>query len=550
MVADMNRRTFLKGAVSAAGAAALCAQAASMVKFAGAEEADQPVEEQITVEQTIDCDVVVIGAGMSGLCAALAGAEAGLNVVLLEKLGYLGGTSATAEGMFGCQSKLQLEMGYDDDSDAYFEGIEEYDHWTNNPRICRRWLEHAGDTVDWVMDHGVTFSDIRASWSTVPTWHVFSERGGHCAVLAEAAENAGAHIYTETPAKQLLMAEDGSVAGIIATDKDGKGIQFNAKGVIMCSGGYPCNREMIDTYSGWNFISEEEEDLSTGYTSWKGTPGRDGDCILMGMAAGADTFRLGAVMADFSEVSGKRVEEAHPVRCLVGVVPTLWVNESAKRFTSEGLVDSFVSYGESRATQIESYNILDYDFLKQQCEGIICDCSGDAPAGTPFPDGMELVEGYVQGDEFMVWKADTIEELAEQMGLDPVALKDTVDHYNELCDAGYDSDFLKDPKYLIPVRTAPFYGVKTIPIFMTTVGGLRVDERSRVLTPEGKAIKGLYACGSDAGGLYGYLYDVLVAAGSQQSFAAVGARFAIDDFVECVIGDGSGYVPAGDDLRA
>ena len=315
----------------------------------------------------------------------------------------------------------------------------------------------------------MTFSTVLSSWSTVPTWHLYTTRGGHCVALGQAAEQAGAHIYTETPAKQLLMDENGAVAGVIATDKSGKNIQFNAKGVIMCSGGYPCNREMINTYSGWNFISPEEESLETGYTSWKGTPGRDGDGILMGMAAGGDTFRLGAVMADFSEVAGTRVEEAHPSRCLMGVVPTLWVNESAKRFTSEGLVESFVAYGESRATQIESYNILD-------------------------------------------------------------------------------SEFLKDPKYLIPVKTAPFYGVKTIPIFMTTVGGLRVDERMRVLTPEGKAITGLYACGSDAGGLYGYEYDVLVAAGSQQSFAAVGARFAIDDFVECVIGDGYGYVPAGPDL--
>ena len=239
MVADMNRRTFLKGAVSAAGAAALCTQAAGMVRFAGAEEAVQPTEEQIVVEQTIECDVVIIGAGMSGLCAALAGAEAGLNVALIEKLGYIGGTSATAEGMFGCMSRLQLEEGYDDDTDSYFQQIEEFGHWSNNPRICRRWLEHAGDTVDWLMDHGVTFSGIRSSWGVVPTWHVYTERGGHCAIIAEAAQAAGAQIYTEMPAKQLLMAEDGSVAGVIATDKDGRGVQFNTKAVIMCSGGYP-----------------------------------------------------------------------------------------------------------------------------------------------------------------------------------------------------------------------------------------------------------------------------------------------------------------------
>ncbi len=210
MAIELNRRTFLKGAVSAAGAAALCAQASSMVKVAGAEEA----AETIKVDETVDCDVVVVGAGMAGLCAAIAGAEAGLNVVLLEKLGILGGTSITAEGMFGCQSQLQMEMGYDDDPDAYFEAIEDFDHWTNNPRICRRWLQHAGDTVNWVMDHGVTFSTVLSSWSTVPTWHLYTTRGGHCIALGQAAEAAGAHIYTETPAKQLLMDENGAVAGV------------------------------------------------------------------------------------------------------------------------------------------------------------------------------------------------------------------------------------------------------------------------------------------------------------------------------------------------
>ena len=545
MESTMNRRSFVKAAGGAALGAAMLAQAASFVKVAGADE-PEATEEDIKVDETVDCDVVVVGAGMAGLCASIAGAEKGLNVVLLEKLGYTGGTSATAEGMFGCHSRLQLELGYDDDTDVYFQGIEDYDHWTNNPRICRRWLEHAGEAIDWVMDHGVEFKEVAATWSTVPSWHKYSVRGAHTEALGKAAEEAGVNIYLATPAKKLLVDDNGDACGVVAQDGDGKGYQFNAKAVVLCSGGYPCNKEMIETYTGWHYYEDEDESL--GYTSWKGTPGRNGDGILMGLGAGADKFRLGAVMADYSEVAGKRVEEAHPIRCLVGIVPTLWVNEKAKRFTNEGLIDSFVSYGESRATQIESYNILDMDFLNQQAQGIICDCSGDAPKGTVFPDAVATVDAAVEGDEFMVWKADTIEELAEQMGLDPVALKDTVDHYNELCDAGYDSDFMKDPQYLIPVKTAPFYGVKTIPIFMTTVGGLRVDECMRVLRPDGSAIKGLYACGSDAGGLYGYEYDVLVAAGSQQSFAAVGGIFAIDDIVDNVLGNGDGYTPAGEDL--
>ena len=134
------------------------------------------------------------------------------------------------------------------------------------------------------------------------------------------------------------------------------------------------------------------------------------------------------------------------------------------------------------------------------------------------------------------------------MGLDPTALKDTVDQYNQYCEDGYDPDFNKPADYLIPVKTAPFYGVKTIPVYMTTVGGLRVDERARVLNKEGKPMHGLYACGSDAGGLYGYSYDVNVAAGSQQSWCCVSARFAVEDMLQSVFGDGNGYVSAADDM--
>ena len=548
----ISRRAFFKGAVSVAGAAALAQQASGLVGAAEAKEisVDSAASDAqgIKADETVDCDVIVVGAGMAGLCGAIAAAEAGLDVVVLEKLAYTGGTSSMAEGMFGCQSQMQLDMGFDADTDDFFQTIEDYAHWTNNPRICRRWLERAGETIDWVMDHGVKFRDVLASWSTVPTWHVYDVRGNQTQALADAAQSAGAKVLTQTPAKQLLLDKDGAACGVVAQDKDGKRIQFNAKAVLLCSGGYSCNRDMVNTYTGWNYISPEEENLETGYTTSKGTPERNGDGILMGMGAGGDTFRLGAVMADYNEVAGKRVEEANPVRCLVGIVPTLWVNEKAKRFTSEGLIDSFVSYGESRATQIASYNILDADFLRQQCDGIICDCSGDAPKGTAFPDGVQTIDEAVEGDEFMVWKADTIEELAAQMGLDPTALKDTVDHYNAMCEAGKDDEFLKDPQYLIPVKTAPFYGVKTCPIFMCTIGGLRVDENMRVLKDTGDPIKGLYACGCDAGGLYGYLYDVFVAAGSQQSFCAVGARLAVEDVVKTIVNGEDDYVPAGEDL--
>ena len=199
-------------------------------------------------------------------------------------------------------------------------------------------------------------------------------------------------------------------------------------------------------------------------------------------------------------------------------------------------------------TQARNFNICDYDFVLRQSEGVIADCSGKAPAGTPYPNAVEEIDEWIEKGTMRVFKADTIEELAEKMGIDPVNLQNTVDHYNDLCGAGVDTDFLKREDYLIPVKTAPFYGVETHPMYMTTVGGLRIDEHARVLDEAGECIRGLYAAGSDAGGLYGYSYDVKVACGSQQNFCVASARWAVENIMHSIIGGGDSHTDAATDL--
>lgn len=545
---EMGRRAFFKGALSMAGAAALASQADHMVTKAFADPAEE--SDKIEVSETVDCDVVIVGGGLAGLCAGIRGCELGLDCVILEKLSITGGTSRMAEGMFGAQSRMQRELGFEaGNTDEFFKSIETYNGWTNNPRVCRRWLEWSSKTVDWVEDHGVKFKDIRSSWSTVPTWHVYDYRGSHVQVLTDAAIAAGAKIYTSTPAKQLLLNDDGTPSGVIAVDGSGKGIQFNAKAVIMASGGYVCNRDMVNTYTGWDYMSEEEENLEIGFVSYYGMPGRDGDGIMMGMAAGADTFRLGAVASDYPQIEGPRAEEKDPARCLLGLITGLTVNQDGKRFGDESITPDFVAKGELHSKVYPSYNIVDVTYLRDQAEnGVTLDCSGDVPSGTKFPGGVELMDEYAAGGEWSVFKADTIEELAEKMGVNPVALRDTVDRYNGFCEKGRDDDFLKDAQYLVPVKDAPFYAVRQFPMIMMTIGGLHVDEHMRVMKKRNEWIRGLYAIGCDAGGLYGYTYDCWVAAGSQQNWAAAGGLMAIDDIVRTIINGEDDYVPAGEDL--
>lgn len=510
--------------------------------------ADSDVElGDLQVSETRDVDVVVVGSGMAGITATMAAVDEGMSVICLEKRSALGGTSAAAEGMFGLRSQYQMDQGYDENVDDYFKASMEYHHYCNNPRIARRYYNTAGSHVDWCMDHGMKLRALLASWSDVPSWHVYDGKGKVAIeTFAAYSEGKGAEILTETPAVKLLDDGAGTATGVIAKTKDGSYIQINAKAVVMACGGYPCNREMMETYTGSVFY--EGEDPVKRDNSYFGTEGRVGDGIIMGQSIGADLFRVGAVMADFSAIGGTRMDEENVCRNVLLVAPTLIVNERAKRFCSEGLINDFVSWGECMTTQLKNFQICDYDFVVQQSKGVIADCSGVAQKGTPYPDAVKEIDEYIEQGDLMIYKADTIEELAGKMGLDAETLKDTVDHYNEMCDAGHDDDFCKEPEYLIPVKTAPFYGIITHPMYMTTVGGLRIDERARVLDGEGNVIKGLYATGSDAGGLYGYSYDVKVAAGSQQNFCVASARWAIEDVKENVLGDGDGHHAAAKDM--
>lgn len=571
---NLDRRMFIKGAgLSALGIAGVGALTACASGTQSTSEAEDPTRVasaaveptttangtlliglndsdvelgDIEVAETRDVDVVIVGAGLTGAAAVLAAAEEGLSVVCLEKRGVTGGTSAHAEGMFGLNSSYQKDQGFEGDPGEYFEACQEYHHWTNNARISRRFLNTAGGVVDWCVERGMVIRELLANWSTVPAWHVYEGKGRAVVdSFIERATQMGAEVFTNTPAVQLLSGDNG-VTGVIARDSDGNAIQFNAQAVIMAAGGYPCNREMIETYSGAHYYENGDSRLMD--NSWFGSEGRTGDGILMGQTANADLFRIGAIMADFSAVGGQRMEEENVVRNILLVAPVLIVNEQAKRFTSEALIDDFVAWGEQMFTQAKNFNVCDYDFVVRQSKGVIADCCGTVPAGTPYPNAVEEIDEYIESGELMVWKADTIEELAEKMGVDPKNLKDTVDHYNEMCDNGVDEDFGKRADYMIPVKKAPFYAIESHPMYMTTVGGLRVDERSRVLDFPGDVIKGLYAAGCDAGGLYGYSYDVKVAVGSQQNYCVASALWAVEDIMENIVGKGDGHTSAAADL--
>jgi fumarate reductase flavoprotein subunit len=157
----------------------------------------------------------------------------------------------------------------------------------------------------------------------------------------------------------------------------------------------------------------------------------------------------------------------------------------------------------------------------------------DLQPGKPVPDLYEKINEKLAEANPVAFKADSIEELARHMGLDPKALADTISVYNGYAASGQDLDFDKPAKWLLPLKQPPFYGFSVRLALHNTLGGLKVDEFTRVLAKAGRRpIPGLYACGSDAGGIWGHYYDWINAKGEMQGWCSTSGLMAAEDAVQ------------------
>lgn len=476
-----------------------------------------------TPSEVLTCDVVVLGTGTAGIVAALRASELGAKVIVLEKLSTAGGTSYVAEGLCGIGSKLQEQMGITVAPDQVFNDAMAYHHWAANGPVLRSFVDNSGTTIDWLMDHGVPFVASIGLGNSYPVWHIFNGVVGPNLIepLQAKAAEAGVQFRFETPATQLLV-ENGAAAGVLAAAPDGSVLEVDASAVILCTGGFSNSSEMFEKYVGVSL---------DGLHTW-GMDGRDGDGIAMGLSADAALHIPSSIMYCGAMVAGttKFYDMANLV---TAYQPNLRVNEYGQRCFNEGIVFDFTAHGNALGAQAENYSIIDQDYIDLLTN---VGCFNSIPTAGFFPgDKLEGVTEALEGNENIV-KANSIEELAELLGLDGAALAGTIETYNAYCEAGFDAAFGKPAIFLQAVKTAPFYGVKLGRTFFTTVGGLRVDEYIRVVNANGDPIPGLYACGSDAGGMYGYNYDVNVASGSQQGWAATSGRLAAEHAVEEYLG--------------
>lgn len=491
------------------------------------------------VDHKCNADIVIAGGGLSGLSAALTAVEAGAEVTVLEKMPFLGGAGLFPEGSLGIGTRYQKENGIETTTDQVFAKVMEFHHWRCNAMVIRALLNESGQTIDWLMDHGVRITGIRTMFppeKSLQVWHIFEGRGARLVkLMSQGIRKKGGRILTGTAAKELLINEEGVVTGVVAMNNDGETVAVAAQAVILATGGFVSNKEMLEKYV---------PDVSTpgmAKLMYRGpaVDGRTGDGINLALSANAALAGMGVLAGNspylddepaIRQFSGP--DYMKQMRCALSQ-PFLWVNKHGDRFYNESFGSVFSDvYNAMTSNGGLMWSIFDDHMRRRMVE--------NGPL-TPFNaivvPGQEMTaldkgirEGIRSGFAF---KADTIEALAAKIDVRPEKLRETIEKVSRYADQKNDPDFSRKPEHLVKFDTqnGPYYALKGLRAFFLTLGGVQINVDMQALGVDGQAIPGLYVTGQDMGGLYDSTYDLL-AEGSASSFALSSGRIAAKNIAQ------------------
>jgi fumarate reductase flavoprotein subunit len=470
--------------------------------------------------QITETDVIVAGAGGSGLSAALTLAEGGARIAVFEKMKHAGGSTRFPEGMFGVETRMQKERNIKIDQDRMFKEIMDYSHWKANAALVRAFVNRSASVVDWLEEMGVEFIEPAAFVPGGPkTWHLFKGYGASMIkVLLERAKEKSIDIHYETAVREIIREKEGPVAGVIMEDSTGRKSKVKARAIIIATGGYANDSELLKIYTGMDL----KKNLFP-----IGNFEKYGEGIKMGWAAGAASEGMGVLNYSFGGPVGPGIK---PSGSIVAAVrqPELWINQHGRRFCDESVVHNVIHCGNAMSRQKGGFifRIFDDNARRHYMEnGIDVGVGTFVPLGTRLTDFDNEITKALEKKNWNVLMAETIEELTTKMDVPTEVFQKTVDDYNRFCEIGYDEEFAKDRIYLRPVLKPPFYAFKCYVDFCATHGGIKINEKTEALDNEENVIPGLYAVGNDAGGLYGDSYD-LIASGTASGFAMVSGRIA------------------------
>ena len=519
---------------SASGGSASAGSAAASTGTASFLVAPDPIADS-DITETIDAEIVVVGAGISGISAVRSAVESGAkDIVVVEK----GTTWQYRSNQVGCiGGKIQEDLGIEIDKNAVVAQLMKECGYRPNQRILNLWAENSGEAFDWFLApsegkyvveaesdpyDGESMSVRKMHWPHPDTANVaddyypifddcqicLPDNGPYIEAMVKICEDAGVTFMYSTFARQLVRPDNtGRVEGVIVEDMDGNYKRINAsKAVLLATGDYASNLEMMEHYVPWaaRFMSIFPN------TDAKGEMTNTGDGQQMGMW-------IGAKMED-----GPHAPMTHHLGGPLGVDAFLLTDVYGNRIMNEDVGGQPLQNQISRAPKKQVWQIFDSKWTEQI--GYMDTGHGNVnwyvESGSEVPNGSYGKNAYIslennedgntpgftsyfEGANALGKTADSIAELAEQMGVDAATLQATIDCYNELAAKGHDDDFGKRADRLFPIEEGPFYAYPlTDTVILVNMGGLETDVDFNVLDTEDEPIEGLYAVGNTQGGRF------------------------------------------------
>lgn len=545
-------------------------------------------ETKVDAQQTIDVDVVVVGMGAAGVAACMSAAEAQaaagqtVSVLAIDKAGRVGGTGAfTGEPMAVNAPKFKAEFnGGEDymDGDALLAAWEAYTEGDAKMEVVEAFLDNSGDTIDWLYyDHGFLFNNpltgfgaedvyrCKYQYASIATAEEGRDYGmdvnygqntmvdKYYASIMEDYVELGGQYMLETEGYEILYdPQTNQVQGIMARGHDGTVYTINAPAVILATGGFAGSAEMEAEY-----LSRNPYYDNFGDQQWTliGMAQNDGKMLQAAVDIGAGTYHAAMVpMVHFA--TSNIVLHDYPVNtyepgdpnygyvlwygwpqtwslndvpnALVLCSDIPWVSSDGQRFEAEGALFGWWQAGPSYWA-VWSQQLLDglaEKGFSSTLSTLAAGTQGGVPGQMPIPEIYQIMDKLVaQG---YAVKADSYEELANLMGVDPDAFCASMADYAQYCDSGADAQFGKDPAKLLSLGDGPYYALKGYSAAFATDGFLDINEQYQVLQADGQTvIQGLWATGNDAAGvLYSEKKPYVTYGGCALGFAYTSGRMS------------------------
>lgn len=462
---------------------------------------------QNKVTETIDTDIAIVGAGISGIAAALEATQSGLAVELLESQEQAGGNGAFSDCVFSFGSPQQIAgaeaAGVTVTADQIIRSeIELYDY-TIDGELWVDTLNHSPENTQWLLDAGCKTEETTTFYGgnlgktpTVLMWKDGVGGGSTSATgpMLETLKGLGVEPRCKTRGAALKMDDNGKACGIYAEGPDGV-LEINAKAVILAGGGWAASPEMLAEYGGYNM---DKTDIFC-------CAGCVGDTLKMAAAIGArqDAVSRGYMFGNaITGITSSYIMQYHKA---------LWVNGNGRRFANEDCGEVCHDFtGTAVRSQEDVFLVLDDDMIAEMDGDATVTTNAEGKQAQSLREEIDAAAADSANKDVAV--ANTVEELKALLSEDNT-IQDTIDTYQSYCEQGHDDLFGKDPSYLQKLSEGPLYLLRVHQTICISLGGINTNARWQVVDEAKKPIEGLYAIGADGQMVYRGLYNLNTAGG-------------------------------------